>query len=501
MTYDTTPKPALLRALQAERWTVAGALSELVDNSFGPGRGDASRCEITYDPVHRTLAVLDNGQGMNGGIGRLFRLGETIGRMVGDIGIYGAGGTRAIVWLPSVVRVTTLREGRVSTDEVRWADHFEADVFPRVSDRWEKANASNTPPELFAARHGTLIELQLLRGRTFLPSNVQRDLSETYAPAFRKGRRLLWTTLGRNGLTQELRAPLEDLNPETSVVLEGFLAIPDSEELLGIRGQVGLVKGLSFERSKVAFGYGPRVIFRTRDCFRSPEGEAFREAGVAGYVDLLEGWQPYLTLTKDEIDNGPVREALMTWVYGKVEHLLVEVQDQEVQLLLNDIALRLTESFEGGLKVRAEVPGAEEGGSVHGPGPGPKPGEGHSVIDIPPKVPGKAEGELPSGSKFEITPLDDAGMGGRLCMAEASADDVLLFVNRDHAVVQTALERKPINRLALELMVTRELADLIANNDILRKKAFGRRARDFDEANPGDIHRYLMDHVRREEPA
>src|SRR5260370_12400476 len=96
--FDCTPKPAFLLAVRNQDWTAAGAISELVDNSFGPGRGNANFVQITYDINHRTLVVRDDGQGMEA-VGRLFQLGNTIGRVAGDIGIYGKGGTLSSIVL------------------------------------------------------------------------------------------------------------------------------------------------------------------------------------------------------------------------------------------------------------------------------------------------------------------------------------------------------------------------------------------------------------------
>ena len=62
--FITTPKPAFLLAMRNQRWTVSGALSELVDNGFGPGRGNASRVDIIHDKTNGVLIVIDNGQGM-----------------------------------------------------------------------------------------------------------------------------------------------------------------------------------------------------------------------------------------------------------------------------------------------------------------------------------------------------------------------------------------------------------------------------------------------------
>jgi len=117
--FNCTPKPAMLRSVQNERWNISGALAELLDNSFGPGRGNATAVTIFHDLTARTLTVLDNGRGMDA-IGRLFQHGNSIGHSIGDIGEYGAGGTKALLWLASRVSIWTLREQMVQRDHVIW---------------------------------------------------------------------------------------------------------------------------------------------------------------------------------------------------------------------------------------------------------------------------------------------------------------------------------------------------------------------------------------------
>jgi len=141
--FDTTPKPAFLLAMRNQRWTVQGALSELVDNGFGPGRGNAKRVDIIHDTTNRVITVLDDGQGMES-IGRLFQLGNTIGRCPGDIGLYGSGGTMAILWLASVVDVWSLKSGVVSHDSVDWLEQINRDTYPEISEDWETATPANT---------------------------------------------------------------------------------------------------------------------------------------------------------------------------------------------------------------------------------------------------------------------------------------------------------------------------------------------------------------------
>ena len=119
-----------LAQFQRESWeaTACGALAELLDNSFGPGRGNATAVTIFHDPAARTLSVLDNGRGIYA-IGRLFQHGNSIGHSIGDIGEYGAGGTKALLWLASKVSIWTLREQMVQHDRVIWKNWFNLDSF------------------------------------------------------------------------------------------------------------------------------------------------------------------------------------------------------------------------------------------------------------------------------------------------------------------------------------------------------------------------------------
>ena len=492
MSYDTTPKPAMLRSFAAMKWTVTGAISELVDNSFGLGRGNATRCHVTYDPKQRRLTVLDNGVGMNPHVGKLFRFGDAIGRTPGDIGLYGSGGTMAILWLAEEVKVWTLRDGRVNSQALVWADYYDDDTFPAINDVWERARANDVPAELLALHHGSLIELTLRPERTFYASNVIRDLGDTYSPADRLGRSLIWTTIGKGGETHRLRSVVDTL--QDAVAFDAYLAVPGNEELLGIRGEVGLVPGLPRTKSQVMFSYGPRVIFTTRDCFNRPDDPATYPAiGIAGYVDLREGWQPYMTLTKDEINSQPVRDALMDWIFTKIRHLLKEAEENDLQIILDDIALDLQRVLRRPAMARQGV------------GPGPIPGAGHSRISITPtqgpEIPSRQVEAPSSGSVFRIVRQTDADLEGRLCQVfrDDKTGAPYAGVNQEHRIVREALKAHPVNRMALEMLVTRELADLLSHDDALRVAAFRDEEREQLDAvhnNPQSIHRLLVDRVK-----
>lgn len=503
--FDTTPKPAFLRAMQAQTWSVSGAIAELVDNGFGSGRGNAKRVHITHDPKRRTISVLDNGRGMEA-IGRLFQLGNTIGRSPGDIGVYGSGGTMAVLWLARRVEVWTLADGMVSHDSVDWTKTIKADEFPAISDEWTTATVRNTPSELLDARHGTLIHLHLAPERRFVPSNARRDLAATYAPALRQGRELLWTTSGTQGETSTLGDLVLMPDDPARTTLFDVVVEVDGQHLT-VQGTVGIVEGLGLSKSKIAVGYGHRVIVKTRDCFVSPDrSEKYVGAGIAGWLDLGEGWQPYLSTTKDGINDRRAWDALMEHVFGKIRPLLKQVDTDEIRVEFDNLALNLEKALDGLSKVRVHVARTEEEGegilgTGYSPGPNPREKVQHSEVERS-ENPEDPEAGAPSAAQIIITRQNDAGMEQELCQAELlGGGDISVCVNEDHPAIQEALRSEPTNRLMLNMAATREIAAEIASKPEIKRRLFSRSVLtvldDKDEVGQArHIHRLLMDNVR-----
>lgn len=506
--FDTTPTARILKAMQSQSWTVHGALSELVDNSFGPGRGNARRVEITHDPKARRITIFDDGKGMVE-LGRLFQLGSIEQFDPSDIGQYGSGGTMAILWLASKVELWTLRDGQVSHDRVDWTQAMRTGHFPVVSDEWMLSTMSNTPAALYEAGHGTLITLQLLRERRFRRQNVTRDLARTYAPGLRLGKELVWTTKDKE--TIRLADPLA-LPDELT---ESFdLTIEKEGQHLGVVGQVGYIENLPASRSHVAVGFGPRVIKTTKDCYQSADGSRkYVGAGIGGWLDLGPGWQPYLTTTKDGVNDQPLWDTLMQHVFERIEPLLAAVDEEKLDLILEGIALNLSTVFAN--RVTVDVPGL--GGEGEEPGEditGLRHGTDEPDQGIEPTTPtgaGEDDGEKtqnkeePAQSRIDIKPVSDAQMLGRLCDAALRGADVVVYVNKDYPAIQEAMVAKPINRMALNLLVTGEIAPVLAADRKLWRRVFkakrsvvvdleSREEREREQV----IHRLLMDAVHKE---
>lgn len=509
--FDCTPKPAFLLGMRNQDWTAAGALSELVDNSFGPGRGNANLVQITYDITHRTLVVRDDGQGMEA-VGRLFQLGNTIGRMGGDIGIYGCGGTYALLWLADKVEVVTMRDELVSSDTVDWQRCIKDNVFPVVSNRWLKATAHNTPANLLETRHGTSITLHLSREKSFSPSTVpgvMRSLSQTYAPAIRLGKELHWHSI-KSGELVEKRRLIEPISlpedPDRKIAFDAVVETGD--QALNVHGEIGAVEDLPVERSRIAIGFGPRVIALTRECFGLSDGsEKFLGAGVTGWLQLGEGWQPLLTTTKNAINDRPAWDALMDAVFRRIRPLLVQVQQAQQTIIFQDIALQLEAALNSDSRAHFHIDTAleeerrleqreeRELSEAQGLGAGPEEEE--------PPEPGEngPKDKIPAITRLEIRPLSDAEMEGALCRVDLIREAVTASVNRDHVVIKAAMEARPINRMALNLLVTHELADALRSKPALLKKLFPLRiVRQLGDKSETEVRRIvtrlLMDRVR-----
>jgi hypothetical protein len=474
---NCTPKPSMLRAIQNQSWNVAGALAELVDNSLGSKRGDARNVIITYEPRHRIIEVLDDGRGAKD-IGDLFRLGETVGR--------------GILWLASKVSVWNLVDGQVQRDTVVWNDRFKAASFEdcNIDNDWRVATPSNVPGDLFGRKHGVLIRLHLLPGRTFRASTVIRELSRLYSTGLRNGRNITWRTRRTNGEIEDSHSlvdPYAKMFSEKARVRTFHLVIEHADKRLPVHGQITYDEDTPMSESKVHIGFGHRVLMSTADCFKSEDGkEKYVGVGVSGWLDLGQEWleYDYISTTKDSIHHRPLYEALMQHVFEAIKPILKESDNRAVTLQFDDIALgveRALNDKSGDLKIKVGVqwvPLKDDLGGGGGGGGDDKPGPGPSVKPIRPEVEEPCgDGDIAKKKSERVFQVgivreNDKALDGVLCRAtiqsSARACDVYVSVNSDHSVVQEALRSRPPKRDLLNLLIVDEIGRA-ANEDVIKK--------------------------------
>ena len=187
-----------------------------------------------------------------------------------------------------------------------------------------------------------MIRIKLSRERTFFPSNVRRELFKTYAPALRIGKKLVWTTMAKNKTLEEiyLTDPLTLPDDPDRLVNFDIVLEVEGRDHLSAFGSVGLVDDLPLSQSLISVGYGARVICKTRDCYSSPDGSVkFDGTEIAGWLQLGDGWQPYLSTTKDAVNDQPVWDVLMDHVFTKIRPLLERVQEDSFDLIFTDMAV------------------------------------------------------------------------------------------------------------------------------------------------------------------
>jgi hypothetical protein len=103
------------------------------------------------------------------------------------------------------------------------------------------------------------------------------------------------------------------------------------------------------------------VIRSTTECFQSSDGEEkYAGIGVSGWLDLGEGWQPYLSTTKDAIDDAPLYGALMDHVFKRIKPLLRAAERRSFSVQFDDLATGLEQALnsrtgDGVVKVGTEL--------------------------------------------------------------------------------------------------------------------------------------------------
>jgi hypothetical protein len=104
----------------------------------------------------------------------------------------------------------------------------------------------------------------------------------------------------------------------------------------------------------VRIGLGYREVLRTRDCYRK-DNLSYAGIGVSGWLDLGDGWQKYLSTTKDDFNDRGLYEFLMGHVFQKIKPLLEKAEPKAIDFELDNIALSLQFALEKNMKVKVEV--------------------------------------------------------------------------------------------------------------------------------------------------
>ena len=115
---------------------------------------------------------------------------------------------------------------------------------------------------------------------------------------------------------------------------------------------------------------------------------------------------------------------------------------------------------------------------------------------------GVNENRPPEISSIQVTPTTDARLEGMLCDVITVDDQIKVMINKDHALVIEAMKAKPMNQMALNLLMTREIGALIGSSIELCEAVFDKKTADDlakhsdDERRKRAVARILIDSIR-----
>jgi Histidine kinase-, DNA gyrase B-, and HSP90-like ATPase len=458
------PTGRILHGIRSRKWSIPDAISELIDNSFGELRGKADTVTIQWDAKKRILGILDNGRGMKD-VADLFTLGEGTISGAGDNGVFGMGGSEALLWLADHAVVETLRAeligGRVARGRANWKNCVERQDFPTIDSQWRPATPATCTTELLDRGHGTLILLRLRDGLRVYPEVIRDQLSRRYGVGLRTGRRILWV----DGVGEEaVITPVQPWNPgEMKDVITATVTI---EQGLSAHVVAGRVDGLSVRHSKLAVNYLYRQIKETTEGF----GRIVQ--GAVGYVDLSPEWLQCLTTTKDDIreDCRQLEAELMRQIAEILRPLVEQLEQAKLEKVFTNVKINLKRKLQFGIQ---QVTTADRDGVESDviDVPGELPGGGHGVDGDGSPRPRKPRKPEQLAAQIDIEQVTDDELDGLLCRVEVGrvgeTRTAKGFINKDHELVKMALLAEPINQRLLEHILIAALSTEIVKQNAL----------------------------------
>lgn len=438
-----TPKIDTILSIIQNQLTWPAALSEFVDNSFGPDAGDAKEVEITIE--RNRITIIDDGEGFRD-INELYQLGSGQSRNSSrDIGLYGIGSKQAQLWIGSRISVDTVRDGLCHRHSVQWPVKWtkghvgvfsDADWPNPYNGRGSRAGDDDS---------GTAITIERLHpGRPRLHIDaVAQQLGQTYAPAIRAGRSIFLTDKRKKLVEHICVRP--DQPPELTDIGTFQGCINDMPYALF----VGRQDKYEARHNKLFISFGHRVILAERN----PWKDRPLPSHFYGRIELGDEWKRCLSANK--IDIASYKEELLEDALKKCGALIKAYDEYEKELKVEIFLHGFASDISKRLKLVPKSTGGE-----YGPGEIVRDGKGKGS-GTPGREAVKDAGECKAKEiENSVFPL-----AIRLASLDKSADCVrpngegfIVEINQDIPYVDAAF-KSPFDASALWALVTSALVD------------------------------------------
>ena len=470
------PTTAILQTAIQSGMTHIDAVSEFVDNSFGPSAGDAN--EMTIIDAQDGTMFVDQGRGVSD-LNLLFRLGDGNSRKsTSDIGRFGVGSKFGALTFGTDVTVMTVHEGKFHQFSVDWGKVLTSGKWPNAY-TGEGLSTSKAPKLI--KEGGTIIIVKDLHKGRQRPADLTyiKRLGLRFMPALMLGKNIKVYRANSIKQAQEgsIRTTL-DIKEAFSKFLSNKVRKQESHTIK-VGNKVanctfGEIPDGDSTLTGVHITYGGRVI-KTLDRL----GKNRLPSKFFGRVDLGTGWKSSLSYNKTEITEDA--DLLESAIYEAAENLIKRLTNDEQSKITERLAAEISNMMDKrfGKLLRPTSDGDvdnDEGDDsqtfgdgdeevVNGDGKKPKGENPNASKDKS----GEKDGDKArrSGSfEFNLKP-GNYGKQAAACWADLVENGGVVcnvFLNKDIPVVAKAMHGNPGNKPAVVLLSVKAMASYMTRH-------------------------------------
>ena len=478
------PTTGILQTAIQSGMSHVDAVSEFVDNSFGPSAGDASEMMIV-DTKDGTI-FMDQGNGVSD-INLLFRLGDGKSRASStDIGRFGVGSKFGALTFGTNVTVMTVHEGKFHKFNVDWGKVLNSGKWPNAYDS-EGASISKAPK---AIRNGgtVIIVRDLHKGRPRPADKTYiKKLGIRFMPALLTGKNIKVYRAASISAAQESKFLSEiNIKDEFSKFLKSKVKRLEKHTIT-VNGkkaecEFGEISDGDSTLTGVHITYGGRVI-KTMDKI----GQDRIPSKLFGRVDLSPSWKSCLSYNKTEITEDA--EALDAAIAVAAKEIMGRLRSEEQSKLTEKLGAEISNMIDSrfGKMLKMDNEGDndfDEGSDVEALDEGDDEftpegeendgddGKNSSKVDKNPKNGDKAQRKGSFEFKLKANKYGKNSWVSRANLIDGKVVVCEVELNTDYDIVDRAMKGNPGNKPAVMILCVKALADYMADNEEWLRRMF-----------------------------
>jgi len=482
------PTTGILKTAIQSGMTHIDAVSEFVDNAFGPAAGNAD--EIVIVDARNGTAFIDQGRGVSD-INLLFRLGDGDSRnYAGDIGKFGVGSKFGALTFGTKVTVKTVHKGVFHQHTVDWAQVM-------TSNRWPagysgKGMPVSKAPEVIR-KGGTIIIVEDLHKGRSRPQDATYEsrLGLRFMPALESGKEI--TILRSKSLKDAIAGKYT-----STLSVSKYVKTELTNTFRNIERHTLDADGKSFKAMFAELPDGDKslnglhITFAGRviEVMTGKVNDVRLPSRFFGRIDLSEAFKDDLSYNKTVITDG--RDALFGAILAAAKDLIAKLASRDSTDAFERLSLDISNMLSAGIgnMLRPNAGGkvtSNPGNEVNVMPSRPSEPSGINPPDDPkPRPPSKPDNGAKDGDdhnragafqlKIKSQDMGDAARRSTAEIVVNGAVSCTVMLNTSLPVIKYAMDNTPNNKPAVLLMCVDAMAAAIARDTSLVNVFMGQQA-------------------------